>query len=157
MLQSAVTADPNFDPKQYVINTVLDLKTSGGSYAIFFRATTNSSFSAGTYYSIELQNPTFTGSSCSATLVYSKVQSGSYTSLGVLTVPCRDQMAMRVVSHQTGAAGIFLDGSYMMWLGDSDIAYNLPNSHPAIGAREVPAGNVFIARISGIEVLMRRI
>jgi hypothetical protein len=54
---------------EYEVRTVLALTGNGGRYDTYLRATSNALYSqsttAGTAYVVELQNPTFTGPSCS--------------------------------------------------------------------------------------------
>ena len=65
---------------QYEVKTTLTLTTSGGTYITYLRASADAMSGPtprGTYYSVELQNPTFSGNNCIATLVVNKRQTGA--------------------------------------------------------------------------------
>jgi hypothetical protein len=64
----------------YEVRTTIALTTSGGYFLTVLRASPDSLVyigNSGTWYAIELSNPTFSGSSCSATLLLLKSVSGS--------------------------------------------------------------------------------
>ncbi len=84
----------------YEVRTTLTLTQSGGTYTTYLRATSNAMSgpsAAGTAYAIEVQNPTFSGSACSATLAIYKIISGSVTTLGTTTIPCSNGLVIRSV------------------------------------------------------------
>lgn len=68
-------AIPDAIPQDYEAKTTLTLAASGGTYTIYMRASLDARLGpteAGTFYAFEIQNPTFNGSSCTATLAYYK-------------------------------------------------------------------------------------
>src|SRR5258706_3658400 len=84
----------------YEVRMTLNLTQSGGNYAALLRASDNAVFgntSTGTFYALEVTNPTFTGGACSATLNGWKVVSGSATLFASTTIPCHNGMVVRAV------------------------------------------------------------
>ncbi len=68
----------------YEVRTTLNLTASGGYYMSYLRASANTLLATGntgTFYAVEIANPTFSGSSCSALLLILKSVSGSVTYL----------------------------------------------------------------------------
>ena len=64
---------------QYEVAATLRLTATGGAYSLYLRATQDAlsgPAASGSYYVVELQNPTFTDGICSATLAVYKRQSG---------------------------------------------------------------------------------
>jgi hypothetical protein len=93
---------------EYEVATTLTLDTgcgsssSCGTYISYLNASndalaTGGSSSTGSFYDIELQNPVFSGSSCSATLAFNKYASGTFTILASATVGCNSGMVIRAV------------------------------------------------------------
>lgn len=76
---------------------ILTLAASGGVYISYLRANST----ATTYYSVELQNPTFSGGFCSATLAVNKVVSGVVTTLSSSLIPCFNGMQIRSTVRDT--------------------------------------------------------
>jgi len=73
---------PSTTPNDYLAQATINLPsgTNGGNHGIMFRATTNAQApSTGSFYLLELQNPTWTGGACSAGLVLQKSVSGTVT------------------------------------------------------------------------------
>src|SRR5712692_1077986 len=55
----------------YEVRATVNLTASGGNYISYLRASANALLAAGntgSYYAVEVVNPTFAGSSCSATM-----------------------------------------------------------------------------------------
>ena len=81
----------------YEIKTVLNIKSSGGTYITYLRATNDAlnspTVANGTYYSIELQDVTVNGTSCSGNLAIYKTIAGSVNYLGGTPFPCKEQRA----------------------------------------------------------------
>ena len=87
-------------PSYYEVKTTLTLTQSGGNYITYLHATYDAlsgPATAGTFYAIELQDPTFNGSSCTATLAAYKVISAAVTLLSSSIVPCTNNMFLRGV------------------------------------------------------------
>jgi len=71
----------------------LSLAASGGTYVTYLRATSNAlaaNGNTGTFYAIQVQNPTFSqnGAACTATLLINKSVAGSVTTLWASTIAC---------------------------------------------------------------------
>jgi len=138
-LISTVTA-PTY-PNDYQIQSYINLPSgvNGGNYGIMFRATTNAlwnppSTAQGSFYIAEIQNPTWTGSSCSATLVLTKSVSGVVTTLYSAATWCSTSFALMVT---TNGSNILLDqnGQYIAWVNDSSLA----SGQPGLSVRGVPS------------------
>jgi RHS repeat-associated protein len=124
----------------YEVRTRLGLTTSGGTYTTYLRATSNAlhgSTSQGSFYAVEVQNPTFSGSSCSATGVIYSVVSGTVTQLTSNTIPCQNGVVLRVVVTPSTIA-VYVNGTeYMFTSATSGPA----SGQPGVGVRGAPAGN----------------
>ncbi len=124
----------------YEVKTTLTLPVSGGTWVHYLRATTDAlsgSAPTGSFYAVELQNPTFTGNTCAATLaIYSRVN-------GVLTLhtstatPCRSGMTMRSVVLGNGRILAYVDDVYYAGV----VLSSLATGKPGIGARATPSGS----------------
>ena len=124
---------------QYEVKTKIALAQSGGTYISYLRATSNaisSSSAAGTFYSVELQNPTFSGSSCSAYLILYKVVSGVYTGLTATNVPCHNGVEIRAVYATSGQIIVYVDNLWYLYAIDTSITAG----QPGVGVRGAPAG-----------------
>jgi hypothetical protein len=89
----------------YEVKTTLTLTQSGGTYVTYLRATSNAMSGpalAGTTYAFEIQNPTFSGPACTATLASYKIISGAATALGTTSVPCSSTTTVRAVYTAIG-------------------------------------------------------
>ena len=125
----------------YEVDTTLTLTQSGGTYVTYLRATPTALSgpgATGTTYSFEVQNPTFSGSACSATLVAYRIVSGSATSLASTGIPCSNGMVIRCVySANTNQIGVFVNNGLYFWTEDSTIT----SGQPGIGVRSAPSSN----------------
>lgn len=124
----------------YEVRTVLNLKESGGVYTTYLHASRDAlagPAASGSYYAVELQNPTFSEKGCTATLSISKRSSETVTELHSETVGCRDGMVVRAVSATDGHIGVWLDHFYLTMLEDSEVTAG----QPGIGIRSAPAAN----------------
>jgi hypothetical protein len=100
----------------------------------------------GTYYSVELQNPTFSGPNCTATLAVNKRESGIVTMLGSTVVACHTGMTIRSVFRDDAASLppllVYVDNTPYLQISD----WSIFSGKPGIGAFATPAGNS-IARV----------
>lgn len=126
----------------YDVYTTLNLPQSGGTYVIYLRGSPNAMSgpaATGTTYAIELQNPTFSGGGCSATLAGYRIVNGSVTSIAGTTVPCSNPMTVRAVYLSSGIIGVFVNTSCMStpetrpWLAGSQ------GSECAVPHPEIPS------------------
>ncbi len=124
----------------YEVKTTLTLTQSGGNYITYLHATSNAlsgPATTGTFYAIELQNPTFNGSSCTATLAVYKVINAAVTLLAASTVPCRNGMVIRAVYGSYNYLPVYVDNFQYALLYDQGIM----SGQPGVGVRGAPAGN----------------
>jgi hypothetical protein len=129
---------------EYEVRATLNLKESGGTYTIYLHASPEAMAgpgATGSYYAVELQNPTFTDKGCTAALEISKRSSESVTSLHSETVACNDGMVLRAVSGADGRIGVWLNHWTLIKLDDSEVAAG----RPGIGVRGAPATNSWSA------------
>ncbi len=128
----------------YEVRETLNLKQSGGIYTIYLHASPDAMAgpaAAGSYYAVELQNPTFTDKGCTATLAVSKRSSETVTSLHSEAVACNDGMVLRAVAGADGHIGVWLDHRNLILLDDSEVAAG----QPGVGVRQAPAANSLAA------------
>ncbi len=126
---------------QYEVKTTLTLATSGGTYISYLRASTDAMSGPtpqGTYYSVELQNPTFSGSNCIATLVVNKRLNGAVSLVFQQPVYCINGMAIRSVIRNDGTILITcIAASMVIRLSDTSITAG----KGGVGGLNMPAGN----------------
>lgn len=125
---------------EYEVRAALNLKESGGTYSIYLHASPDAlagPAAAGSYYAVEVQNPTFSEKGCAATLEISKRSSGAVTSLHSETIACHDGMMLRAVAAADGHIGVWLDHWNLITVDDSEVA----DGQPGVGARNAPASN----------------
>ena len=125
----------------YEVKTTLTLTQSGGTYVTYLRASSNAMSgpaAAGTAYAFEVQNPTFSGSACTATLAMYKIVSAVVTTIGTTTIPCWNGMTIRAVyTAQANQIILYVNNVGLFGTSDSSIA----SGKPGIGVRGAPAGN----------------
>ncbi|HUJ50696.1 MAG TPA: fibronectin type III domain-containing protein [Bryobacteraceae bacterium] len=129
---------------EYEVRAALNLKESGGVYSIYLHASPDAMAgpaAAGSFYAVELQNPTFTEKGCTATLAISKRSSETVTSLHSEPVACHDGMVLRAISGADGHIGVWLDHWNLAMLDDSEVAAG----RPGVGVRSAPAANSWSA------------
>ena len=125
---------------EYEVRAALNLKQSGGVYTIYLHASPDAlagPAAAGSYYAIELQNPTFTPQGCTATLAISKRSSETVTMLHSEPVTCHDTMLLRAISGADGHIGLWLDHWNLTMIDDAEVAAG----RPGIGVRNAPESN----------------
>ena len=94
---------------EYEVRMTLNLTASGGTYAAYLRASTDAMSgpsAQGTYYSVEIQNPTFSGNSCTATLAVNRRQNNVITLFGSTPVPCHRDTVVRAVQTPRHGGGL---------------------------------------------------
>jgi hypothetical protein len=125
---------------EYEVAMTLNLSSSGGNYIAYFRATPDARLgpvTTGTFYALELANPTVTSTGCSSTLNIWKSISGSLTLLLQTTVPCHNGMVFRAMGRTGAMAALVDNGFFWAWSPDSSIA----SGQAGVGVRGAPAGN----------------
>jgi hypothetical protein len=119
------------------VRQTITLAGSGGVYVDYLRASQDAltgTGGSGSYYAAELQNPTFVGSACSATLAVYKSSGGVITTIGSTTVVCHTGMTMRFVCSNT-QLGVYIDNIWQFWAVDSSPP---PAGYEGVGARGTP-------------------
>ncbi len=127
----------------YEVTATLKLAASGGNYAVYLHAAPNSMSgpaATGTFYSVELLNPTFNGPNCGATLAIYQRTNGTVTQLATTLVPCRSQTSIRAVFVATGAILSYVDQMLYSYVTTTAIA----SGQPGVGGSQMPAGNSII-------------
>jgi hypothetical protein len=127
----------------YEVKSTLTLPVSGGTYAQLVRATTDAKpgpVATGTYYSIEVQNPTWSGPYCSATLAVYKRVSNTVTLLTSTAINCYNGLTVRTIIRGTTMTIIYTSpyaGTILSW----PAAISVTDSSIAAGAAGVAAYN----------------
>lgn len=133
LISKVAVQSPN--TANYEVNSTLSLKTSGGVYVQYLRASNDALTGQGSYFSVELQNPTFHASTGTCTATLAAYQSGSSTALYSTPVACQDGMEVRTVIVGT-SANTMVNG----------VVYTVNNltvtsGAPGIGGRSMPSSN----------------
>jgi hypothetical protein len=122
------------------VRASLNLKQSGGVYSIYLHASPDALAGptpAGSYYAVEVENPTFSEKGCTATLSISKRSSESVTSLHSESIACHDGMTLRAIAGADGHLGVWLDYWNLTKLDDAEVSGGVAG----IGVRGAPAEN----------------
>ncbi len=123
----------------YEVNATLALNASGGDYVEYLRASTNALTGTGTYFSVEIQNPTFSTNngvvSCSATLAAYNSVNGTVTQLYSTPISCQNGMQLRTMI--TGSCAIMILGP----INHSVCGITPTSGPPGIGGRSMPSTN----------------
>ena len=143
------TITPPVYAPDYEVYANIFLNASGGNYSFLLRASDNAlPPSTGTFYSVELQNPTFSGGACTATLAFSKTVSGVTTTLSSGSIWCSSLVQWRIairgttiLVHQraTTASQMPANSTWtpVLWTGDSSIT----SGKPGLAVRGAPSNN----------------
>ncbi|HXJ39105.1 MAG TPA: hypothetical protein VNH18_07490, partial [Bryobacteraceae bacterium] len=130
------------NPNGYEVKTTLTLSSTagGGTYVTYLRATSNAISGPapnGTYYSVELQDPTGTPTGSATLSVYKRV-SGVITTLGTTTVSRHNGMTIRAVSvvavpgnGSPEALYVYVDN--IAYFAPLTIDGSIPSGQPGIG------------------------
>jgi hypothetical protein len=114
----------------YEIKMTLRLVQSGGRFIQYLHASSNAQLGvSGTYYYIELKNPTFVGAGCTATLIAGHGSGASVGQGASVRVPCRDNMEVRTFIKDNFLT-VWVDGvSYIT----KDWGSIYPTGKPGVG------------------------
>jgi len=127
---------------QYEISTQLRIQTSGGNFVQYVRSAQSAlstSSSGGTFFAVELQNPTFNSLGCMGTLKFRQYDGVNFTLKAQSQVPCYDHMIIRTVVISTGGASDYV---WTMINGQVYAAYcDLKTGSPGIGLADAPTVN----------------
>ena len=120
------------------VDLTVNLAASGGTYIAYLRASPDAmsgpSTATGTYYSVELRNPTWNGGSCTATAALTKRVNGAVTLLYSTPMACHSTSLIQAFAHGTVLLA-FVDGIGLDW-EDSSIT----SGQPGVGAYGTPNG-----------------
>jgi RHS repeat-associated protein len=133
-------------PNDYLVTATINLpsNTSGGNYGVMARATSNAMLSltvaTGSFYMLEVQNPTFSGGTCSATLSLERSVPGSIVALSSSVIACSNSFTITLV----------VSGSTLIWyvnnlFVNSMTDTSLASGAPGLNVRAAPAGNTMSA------------
>lgn len=126
---------------EYELRSVLRLVAPGGTYLHYLRASSDAMSgpaAQGTYYSIEFQNPTFSGGNCSMTVAAFKRVNGVVTQLGSTTAACWNGMVLRSVLVGSVIYN-YIDGQPSFWFPIEDAS--IVSGQPGVGVINTPPGN----------------
>jgi len=137
-------AVPGSSSRYYEVKATLALKHtsgSGGSYDLYLEATPDSLYgptSSGTYYVVEIQDPTPIGNgSYTATLAMYRRVNGSIIFMNNTTIAVHDASVIRLTYGVSDQFAVYVDGLFTLYAVDSSVAAG----KPGVGVRGVPAGN----------------
>ena len=127
----------------YEVRTTLQLSTSGGEYITYLHASSGSlltSGNGGTFYAIEVANPTFSGSSCTATLNIYKQVSGSLSNPYSAPISCHNGMVVRSVVLSINVVAVYIDNMFETSWGWGD-GSPITSGAPGVGVASAPSTN----------------
>jgi len=157
----------------YEVGMQLRLTQSGGYYAALLRASSDavlSSYNTGSYYAVEVANPTFSNGICtSASLYVWKVIAGSPAALASTAIPCHTGMVVRAVMHPAGYIITYVDNVPYLWPNDTQITSGAPGvtvafaptansiSQVQLGAIDTTPPNAINSQTVGVSAFPNRV
>jgi hypothetical protein len=125
---------------EYEIRSTLLLNTYGGGYFDqYVRASQDawnqSGGGGGTYFLIEMSNPVFGPTGCTATLAHYEVVNGAFTLLTSATVVCQSSMQIRTVVYSNLVATLIGGQVYISFT-------TLTRGQPGFGSHDAPSGSI---------------
>ncbi|MGI8745366.1 MAG: hypothetical protein ACR2NN_22885 [Bryobacteraceae bacterium] len=118
----------------------LKLTASGGYYLAFLRGSPDAKADGtptGTYYAVQLAQPTFSGGACTGTLQFYSVDGGGvHYPTDNVTIPCHDGMTITAVMLNNLIL-VYYDNIFAM----SPSMSSLPSGAPGVGVADAPSGN----------------
>jgi hypothetical protein len=127
----------------YEVRFTLNLNGSGGNYFVYLRASSNAQFGStatGTFYAVEITNPTLANGSYTATLNYYKVVNGTVTHLGNDPVyPNAGATVFRIVMIQGNGIDVYQNN--LFWNSYYDTSSPITGGQPGVGVSAAPSGN----------------
>jgi RHS repeat-associated protein len=112
----------------YEVRMTVHLTASGGTYAAYLRASPDAMSgpsAQGTYYSVELQNPSVTANACTATLAMNMRSGGAITLLASAVIPCHRETTIRAVRSAQSVI-VWVDGIAYLWVDNTAIPAGMP-------------------------------
>ncbi|HTS46968.1 MAG TPA: RHS repeat-associated core domain-containing protein [Bryobacteraceae bacterium] len=126
----------------YEVRTTLTLTASGGHYITYLRASSGSLLAGntGTFYAVEVANPTFSGSTCSATLNIYKDTGHGGSPVSSSGIGCSNGMIIRAVVLNFNVVAVYINNLFWTSWGWGD---NTPitTGQPGVGVSGAPSGN----------------
>ena len=122
----------------YQVQATINLpgNTSGGYYGVMLRASSNAGSGQGTYYLIEIQNPTFSGGACTATLAVTRFINGSSQQLSASSTWCATSFTLGATVNGSTIV-VLMNGYFALWTSDSGIT----TGAPGVSIMGAPSGN----------------
>lgn len=141
IFNSSVAAPSNC----YEVRFTLNLNSAGGNYLVYLRASSNAlytgSTATGTFYAVEITNPTLANGYYTATLNYYKVVSGAVTHLGNDTIyPNGGASVFRIVMIQGNGIDVYQNNVFWNSYYDSS-GSPITSGQPGVGVSAAPSGN----------------
>ena len=126
----------------YEVRTTLTLTASGGHYITYLRASSGSLLgtSTGTFYAVEVANPTFSGGNCSATLNIYKDTGHGGSPVSSSGIGCHNGMIIRAVVLNFNVVAIYIDNLFWTSWGWADNS-PITTGEPGVGVAGAPSGN----------------
>ncbi len=126
----------------YEVRTTLTLTASGGHYITYLRASSGSLLGTGvgTFYAVEVANPTFSGGSCSATLnIYKRTGSAS-NPVSSGGISCSNGMVIRAVVVNFNVVAVYINNVFWTSWGWGDNS-PITAGEPGVGVSGAPSSN----------------
>ena len=125
---------------QYEVAATLNLPTSGGNYVLYLEGSSNAllgSTSVGSFYAFAIQNPTLSGSACTATATLYRVVNGSVSQISSTTVPCANGVTYHAALGSDNALRFWVNNvQYLTWTDASPLT-----GAGGVGGYSMPSGN----------------
>jgi len=140
---------PSGTPTDYEIYANIWLNSSGGDYGFLLRASSNAMPPAtGSFYIVELQNPTWSNGACSATWYVGKSVNGVTSQITSGSTWCAALTQFRVVMHgnmillyQRGTSGTSMPPNTVWQLDCWTSDNSLTTGKPGLSVRNAPSNN----------------
>src|SRR5260370_27684732 len=126
----------------YEVRTTLSLNASGGHYITYLRGSSGSILGgAGSFYAVEIANPTISAGGCTATLnVYKQTGAGTLTNPYSVQIWCHNGMVVRAIVITANVVAVFIDNFFWTSWGWGD-STPITSGQPGVGVSGAPSGN----------------
>ena len=128
----------------YEVHFKLSLPSAGGNYFVYLRASSNAQYvsgNTGTYYAVEIANPTGSGGNYSATLNFIKSVSGSVSTPYTTSITPSNGSDIRIVMSENDGILVYLNNKF--WTSWADQSSPITSGQPGVGVSAAPSGNGF--------------
>ena len=139
---SLIEKNTIYGTSEYEILSVLRIQGNGGNFVQYVRSkptSLNTSTPSGPFFTVELNNPTFTAAGCMAGLSFWQSDGTNATLKASSQVPCYDHMQIRtvVITQPSGPAYVWTMINGLVYSAYCDIA----TGNPGIGLWDTPANS----------------